>query len=125
MAKRKFQNAGQRKKYKRFIEIKTNRKGWTVVELISVNKGGTITFKLKGQIIKRKLKHIRWSIKYRIPAAVGIARDSVTYNSIHRKKYNTKKKKSKPVKKLNVPYSPKPSSLDILIKSMNKKAKSK
>ena len=52
----------KKKFYKKFIEIKSNKKGWTVVELLSVNKGGTVTIKtIDGHTIKRKIDHIRWS----------------------------------------------------------------
>jgi len=53
----------KKKTYKRLIEIKTNKKGWFVVELLSINKGNTITIRIKdGQIIKRKATNIRWSV---------------------------------------------------------------
>ena len=52
----------KKKFYKKLIEIKSCKKGWTVVELLSVNKGGTVTIKtIDGHIIKRKIDHIRWS----------------------------------------------------------------
>jgi len=52
----------KKKFYKKLIEIKSSKKGWTVVELLSVNRGGTVTIKtIDGHVIKRKIDHIRWS----------------------------------------------------------------
>lgn len=51
--KKKFYK--KKKIYKRLIEIKSIRKGWVIVELLSINKGGTITIKtIDGHVIKRK-----------------------------------------------------------------------
>ena len=57
----------QKKISKRMVEIFSRKHGWTVVELLSVNGDGTITIKLSsGQVIKRKIKRVRWAIARRI-----------------------------------------------------------
>lgn len=62
----------KKKYYKRLIEIKSRAKGWTVVELLSINKGGTITIKtIEGHVIKRKIDHIRWSPSKRLTREGG------------------------------------------------------
>ena len=62
----------KKKFYKKLIEIKSNKKGWTVVELLSVNKGGTVTIKtIDGHVIKRKINHIRWSPTRRLTKEGG------------------------------------------------------
>ena len=133
MKDKKYQKGYKKKKFypkkfykkpvKQFVEIKTNRLGWTEVELISVNKGGTITIKLKDQLIKRKAKHIR-AVKHPIEARPGVNREDIEFNEYtHRKRFKIKKGKSKPVNRLNNPFKPKLTSLDIFIKDVNKKSK--
>lgn len=53
------------------IEIKTRRQGWIRVKLLSINKGGTITVLIKGNKVKRKIKHVRWGITYKIAKKQG------------------------------------------------------
>ena len=62
----------KKKFYKKLIEIKSCRKGWIVVELLSVNKGGTVTIKtIDGHVIKRKMDHIRWAPSKRLTKEGG------------------------------------------------------
>ena len=74
------------------IEIKTNKNGWIEVELLSVNKGGTITIKYKGNIIKRKIKNVRWHVTERVVKEQGY-----TVNSDNKKdkRFKTKKRRRK------------------------------
>lgn len=53
------------------IEIKTRRQGWTRVKLLSINKGGTITILIKGNIVKRKIKNVRWGLTYKVAMESG------------------------------------------------------
>ncbi len=79
----------KRKRYKRIVEIKTNKCGWKKVELLSVNKGGTITFKDKdGNIVKRKMKRIRMGIVKKVPQKIEGFRTNKWF-----KKFKTKRKR--------------------------------
>ena len=77
------------KNYKRYIEIKTNRNGWTKVKLLE-NRGGVLIIKMPdGQIIGRKSANVRSVIK-----RVEGKKSSGTHDSFTRK-FKTKKKRNK------------------------------
>jgi len=88
----------KKKYYKRLIEIKSRAKGWTVVELLSVNKGGTITIKtIEGHVIKRKIDHIRWSPSKRLIREGGekpTARVKCFSKKVLRRKKRAQRKKN-------------------------------
>lgn len=73
------------------IQIKNAKKRWITVELISINKGGTITFKYKGNVIKRKAEKIKWEVVDRVAKTQGF---KVT-SSNKDKKFKTKRKRNK------------------------------
>lgn len=58
----------KKKRKKRLIEIKTRRNKWQTVELLSINKGGSITVKsFSGEITYRnKRTGIHWGIIKRV-----------------------------------------------------------
>lgn len=73
------------------IQIKNAKKRWITVELLSVNKGGTITIKYKGNIIKRKAVKIRWEVVETIPKAQGFTSNSSSKD----KRFKTKRRRNK------------------------------
>lgn len=53
----------KKKKWKKLVEIKTNKKGWHVVELLKILKGGKVLLKLSsGETIRRHTRKLRWHI---------------------------------------------------------------
>jgi len=57
----------KKKKWKRLVEIKTNTKGWHVVELIKILRSNKVLLKLSsGEIIRRSIKNMRWGISRKI-----------------------------------------------------------
>ena len=56
-----------KKKKKKFIEIKTNTKGWTKVELVGFTNNNRIIIKFKnGTVVVRKSKNVRWCVVRKI-----------------------------------------------------------
>ncbi len=56
-----------RKKRKYFIEILSNKRGWTKVEFLGYTKSGKIIIKYKDKsIVKRKAVRIRWVVTKRV-----------------------------------------------------------
>lgn len=75
--------------YKGYIEVKTNKNGWTKVELLE-NRGGILIIKMPdGQVIGRKSTNIRPVIK-----RIEGKKSSGTHDSFTRK-FKTKKKRNK------------------------------
>lgn len=90
------------------IEIKTKRQGWIQVKLLSINKGGTITILIKGNIVKRKIKHVRWGPTYKVAKEQGVSSElKGDYTFKTRKRRNKRKRaignKASPTKSNNVP----------------------
>lgn len=94
--KKKYNPKKKKKIYKRFAEIKSNRKGWVMVELLSINKGGTITIKtIDGHIIKRKWgKRMKLSPVKRIES-VGGQKPTTNIKVLSKKKMRAKKRATK------------------------------
>lgn len=92
-----------KKRYK-LIEIKTNTKGWHEVELMSVNKGGTITIRLpiSEEIVTRKMTHVRWGRSKKIRNLLkGGNKRSLKYLKTKKKRRRGKKPRKKFFKKVN------------------------
>ena len=98
---KKYYPRKKKKIYKRLIEIKSNLKGWVVVELLSINKGGTITIKtIDGHVIKRKINKIRWTPSKRKEREAGIKptvplKTPLSKKGIRKKKRQTLRKSRK------------------------------
>jgi len=89
-----------KKKKKWIVEIKTNRYGWYRVELLSINKGGTITVKLpSGEIVTKNTQHIHWGKTKRV---VDTTRENgrKAFKYMKTKKKRRKANKPKKVRKL-------------------------
>jgi hypothetical protein len=53
----------KKKKWKTFIQIRTNKRKWTIVEFIGTTKSGRLIVKMEsGEIVKRKNSHVRWGV---------------------------------------------------------------
>lgn len=91
-----------KRKYK-LIEIKTNTKGWHEVELISINKGGTITIRLpSGEILIRKMVRIRFGRTKRVRNLLKEGnKRSLKYLKTKKKRRRGKKPKKRFFKKVN------------------------
>ena len=82
---------GKNKRRPILIEIKTNRKGWRVVELVAVKGNRMIIRLLSGETFSRKICRVHWCKVQRIGNASGSSTESKSW----KKKFRTKKKRNK------------------------------
>ena len=86
MEKRKVQRQN------RYVEVKTNSNGWTVVEYVGPWDNSRVLIRMPdGQIIKRKRKNIRGVTK--------LVPQSSTLKSKYWKQFKTKKKRKRVLKR--------------------------
>jgi len=89
----------KRKRYrkrKRFIEIKTNTRGWTKVELLGFTKNNKMIIRFKnGTEAVRKIKNIRWCVTRKIGNEEPNKRWAKQFKSKKIRKKNNKNKRNK------------------------------
>lgn len=86
----------KRRRRKRFVEIKTNTRGWTKVELLGFTKNNKIIIKFKnGTVAVRKIKNTRWCVTRKIGNEEPNKKWSKKFKSKKARKKNNNKNKNK------------------------------